>query len=117
MEGAMRQLLLCLPLLALGLPLGACSFDRYDGRWVADVPPGRNCCPTRIVMDIDGHKVRGSAEDCHGVDQISGKIDAQGTARISLGGAPGNVSFAGENFQALVPGDACKRQMVGNRGG
>jgi hypothetical protein len=51
------------------------------------------------------------------VDQISGKIDAQGTARISLGGAPGNVSFAGENFQALVPGDACKRQMVGNRGG
>ncbi len=105
-------------LMSLGaLPLSACGLDRFDGRWVADVPPAENCCPTRVVMDIDGHKISGQTEDCHGVLAIGGKVDARGAARITVAGAPGNATFTAENFDASLPGDACHRRAVGNRGG
>ncbi len=101
----------------LAAPLGACGFDRYDGRWVADVGPGRDCCPTRIAMDIDGHKIKGVTEDCHGVLQVGGKIESDGTAHITVAGDKGTAHFAGESFDAVLPGDRCARHVIGNRGG
>jgi hypothetical protein len=115
----MRLTAYCLLAAVVASPLGGCgiSFDRYDGRWVANLPPAHDCCPTRVVMDIDGHKITGQSEDCHGVLAVGGKVDAQGTARITVAGAKGTANFSGENFDGALPGDVCGRHMVGNRGG
>jgi hypothetical protein len=84
---------------------------------VADLPPAGNCCPTRVVMDVDGHKITGQTEDCHGVVQLGGKVDAQGAAHINVAEAKGTATFKGENVDAVLPGDSCHRRFVGNRGG
>ncbi len=113
----MRSINLTILMSLCALPVGACGFDRYDGRWVADVPPAQNCCPTRVVMDIDGHKISGQTEDCHGVLAVGGKVDGQGGAHITVAGVAGTATFNGENFDASLPGDACHRRVLGNRGG
>lgn len=108
------------PLLAvpfLLLPLAGCGFDRYDGRWVADVPPRANCCPVRVALDIDGHQVAGTAEDCNAVQPIRGKVSDQGSAALTVAGKPATAHFAGDNFETALPTDACGRKVVGNRGG
>jgi hypothetical protein len=116
-----------LPLIAAALalctaPLCGCSmvgmgFDKYDGRWVANVPPSGNCCPSRVVLDVDGHGLTGSVEDCNGVTTVSGKVADDGQAALNGGGGHGSVQFSGVNFTASIPGDRCGRAVVGNRGG
>lgn len=112
-SGAMRPLL-CLCLI---LPLGACGFDKYDGRWTANVPPAPNCCPMRVVLDVDGHKVTGSYEDCDGAAPLGGHVNGAGTATLHAQGRATQVQFTDVNFQTAIPADRCKRAVEGNRGG
>jgi hypothetical protein len=113
----MRRLMCLLIAVPLAAPLGGCGFEKYDGRWVADIGPTANCCPARIYMDVDGHKITGQSEDCHGIVLVGGKIDEHGVAHVNAGGAKGTIDFNAENFDSVLPGDVCKRRMVGNRGG
>lgn len=106
----------------LAAPLGACrtvglGFDTYDGRWVANVPPAGNCCPSRVVMDVDGHKFQGSVEDCDGVTGIEGHVEDGGQGTLHMQGQQAPVKFSGVNFTTVVPQDRCHRTVVGNRGG
>ncbi len=96
---------------------GVGGFDRYDGRWVADVAPRVGCGSLRVAIDVDGHQLSGSAESDQGVLQIKGRVDDHGTAAITEDGKPGRLRFAGENFTTRLPGDACGREVTGNRGG
>jgi hypothetical protein len=93
------------------------GFDKYDGRWVANVPPAGDCCPSRVVMDVDGHSLVGSVEDCTGVAGIKGKVQDSGQATLDMNGKSGSAQFNGVNFTASVPSDRCGRAVVGNRGG
>ena len=116
----MTKFVTCRAAAALALaagPLAGCGFDRYDGRWVANVPPSANCCPSRVVMDVDGHKFQGAVENCDGVTAMEGHVDAQGQATAHMQGKTSAVTFSALNFSGPVPGDRCGRQMVGNRGG
>jgi hypothetical protein len=101
----------------LAAPLGGCSFDKFDGRWVANVPPAGNCCPSRVVMDVDGHKFNGSVEDCDGATTMQGHVDAQGNAKLHLHGQDAAVHFGDVNFTTTLPNDRCQRPVLGNRGG
>jgi len=103
-------------------PLCGCSvvgmgFDKYDGRWVANVPPAGDCCPTHVVLDVDGHEIVGSVEDCNGVASLKGTVQDSGHATVDMSGKQGTVQFSGVNFTATVPNDRCGRAVVGNRGG
>lgn len=110
------RLLLALPLAGCGMA-GIGGMDKFDGRWVADVGPRPGCCPVRVVLDVDGHGLAGSAEDCHGIQTITGHVERDGSALLKVGGKPGHLNFSGEDFAAPLPGDACGRVARGNRGG
>ena len=101
----------------LAAPLCGCGFDKFDGRWVANVPPTGDCCPSRVIMDVDGHEMQGSVEDCNGVATMEGRVDGQGQATLHMHGQQAPVTFSGVNFTTTVPSDRCKRTVVGNRGG
>ena len=101
----------------LAAPLAGCGFDTYDGRWVANVPPTADCCPSRVVMDIDGHEMQGSVEDCTGVTPMEGRVDKQGQATLHMQGKQSTATFTGVNFTTTIPNDRCHREAVGNRGG
>ncbi len=106
----------------LAASLGGCStvglgFDKYDGRWVANVPPSGNCCPSRVVMDVDGHKFQGSVEDCNGVTVLEGHVENDGQATLHMKGQSAPVKFSNVNFSTVVPLDRCHRTVMGNKGG
>jgi hypothetical protein len=106
----------------LAAPLGACStvglgFDKFDGRWVANVPPAGNCCPSRVVMDVEGHKFQGTVEDCDGVTALEGHVDDNGQGTLHMKGQQAPVKFSGVNFSTVVPLDRCRRTVMGNLGG
>ena len=106
----------------LAASLGGCStvglgFDKYDGRWVANVPPSGNCCPSRVVMDVDGHKFQGSVEDCNGVTVLEGHVENDGQATLHMKGQSAPVKFSNVNFSTVVPLDRCHRMVMGNKGG
>jgi hypothetical protein len=97
--------------------LAGCSFDKFDGRYVANVPPAGNCCPARVVMDVDGHKFTGTVEDCDSAVPLQGHEDKGGNGVIHVAGKDGTVHFTDINFTASLPTDRCKRPIVGNKGG
>jgi hypothetical protein len=103
-------------------PLAGCrtvglGFDTFDGRWVANVPPSGNCCPSRVVMDVEGHKFDGSVEDCDGVTGLEGHVEDDGQAVLHMKGQSAPVKFSAVNFSTTVPLDRCHRAVMGNRGG
>ncbi len=101
----------------LAAPLGGCGFDKYDGRWVANVPPAGTCCPSKVVLDVDGHEVQGTVSDCNGVSGMEGHVDGSGAATMHQHGQTSQVTFSGVNFTTTVPSDRCGRTVTGNRGG
>ena len=101
----------------LTAPLAACGFDKFDGRWVANVPPTAECCPSHVLVDVDGHKFSGSVDDCNGTQILEGHVDGQGQATLHTQGKTADVKFAGVNFTTTLPGDRCRRVVTGNRGG
>jgi hypothetical protein len=112
-----RHLLHAVCCIVLAAPLGACSFDKYDGRWVANVAPTAKCCPMRVVMDVDTHKFTGSVEDCDGAQVLSGHVNGKGDATLHMHGQNAEVHFGDVNFTTSMPNDRCHRPIVGNRGG
>jgi hypothetical protein len=101
----------------LAAPLAGCGFSTYNGRWVANVPPAGGCCPSRVVMDVDGHEVQGSVEDCNGVTSMEGRVNDQGQATLHMHGQTSQATFNGINFTGPVPNDRCGRTATGNLGG
>lgn len=104
-------------ILALLLPLAGCGFDKFDGRWTANVPPAATCPPLRVVLDVDGHKITGTYEDSDGAGPLGGHIDASGSATLHSQGRSTTAHFTELNFQTTIPADRCKRPVAGNRGG
>jgi hypothetical protein len=110
--------------LAAALLLACCStvshvvspFGKYDGRWVANLPAhSEACCPSRLVLDVDGHKVSGETTDCHGTHGLVGKVDRAGAATLTMEGASGGAQFGGENFSARL--SSCPLAIDGSHGG
>ena len=91
-------------------------FGKYDGRWVANLPAhSEACCPSRLVLDVDGHKISGETTDCRGTHGLVGKVDRGGGATLRLENATGTAQFGGEIFSASL--SSCPLAINGSHGG
>jgi hypothetical protein len=113
----MRRLSLVMGVTGLFMAaLPACAAP-FDGKWLADMPAQNRCnsTATMTLAVLDG-AVIGEIRTADGIGQISGKVDADGTASLTIAGhAAATAHFNIDRFDATWSNGVCLRHAEGDR--
>jgi len=111
----MRHLLLGLVIAAaFAAPAGAATFD---GKWLANLPVQNRCNSTAtLTLTVLDGAVIGEIHTADGVGQITGKVDADGTATLRIAERyTAAAHFGTDHFDATWSNGTCLRHAEGDR--
>ena len=87
----------------------------YDGRWVANVPAQGTCPASRLILNVRGTSIRGTAANPSGIFPIMGSLGGGGLGTIRIVGMGGTIRFTGNRFVADYFNICGPRYAVGVR--
>jgi hypothetical protein len=100
----------------LGLILQEVQYgSRYDGRWIANVPPQGRCPASRMTLDVRGSSIRGTVVSIFGSFPIMGSLTDRGVGTIQIVQMGGRISFSKNHFIADYFNTCGPRRAVGTR--
>jgi hypothetical protein len=87
----------------------------HDGRWIANVPPQGTCPASRLILDVRGSSIRGTAANPFGIFRVVGSLGARGSGTIRIVEMGGTIRFTGNRFVANYFNICGPRYAVGTR--